>query len=130
MNSFYREGEQLDKLSSLPGTINVTVLDALRVMSEEVDPTLMGDLIQIFKEEMPKRIALIKASVEKCDMVCIRNAAHVMRSTLGTMGAERLLAISTTLETAAAQSDLLLVRELVGLLDHEYEKICNRLDSQ
>ncbi len=117
-----------DDLYSLSETINTATLDGLRTMSDEIDPELADQLLQIFREDTPVRLAAIKEALSGGDTARLRREAHTVRGVLDALGAERLSLIITTIEKAGSIDKLGDPDRLFDRLDFEFDKICRRLE--
>jgi HPt (histidine-containing phosphotransfer) domain-containing protein len=81
------------------------VLDRERVssflaISRTQDGFLEG-LVKTFRQDVPSRIDALRAAVSAGDVRDLANAAHAMKSSSGSVGAKRMLAMASSLEADA-----------------------------
>ncbi|MBI2479381.1 MAG: Hpt domain-containing protein [Planctomycetia bacterium] len=78
-------------------------MSELTVRSEYVYSTLgldpdLGDLVEMFVEEMPQRVARIRACWDRADMEGLGRAAHQLKGAAGSYGFEELTPALTRLD--------------------------------
>ena len=78
---------------------------------------LMAELVELYLEDTPRRIASAHLALRSRDPIALAKAAHSIRSSSAQLGAEELAAACDATEDAADDGDL--VRASVGLLDIE-----------
>jgi CheY-like chemotaxis protein len=67
---------------------------------------LFADVIAIFLEDCPRRLAAIKAAVDHRDAERIEEAAHVLKGAAGNLSAVRLFEAAQTLERIGSEARL------------------------
>lgn len=85
---------------SLP-RVDYEYLDGLAEFNEAGKPDLASELIQIFFEQSPLRIAAIEAAAKKGALDPLRKEAHSLKSTCHNVGARGLAALCEAMEAAA-----------------------------
>jgi HPt (histidine-containing phosphotransfer) domain-containing protein len=80
----------------------------------------MGELVQMFVEEMPDRIAVFERASAQGDKEWLRRAAHQMKDAAGNFGFDQLTPLAVAVEDAIRANDpeeqvLNSLRELIGL---------------
>ncbi len=108
-------------------TLNTAIFESLRVMSDEIDPTLLEDLIEAFRDDAPMRIKGIKDALKRDDLSEIRHHAHCFRGSLNSFGVDRLAFVMAAIERAAEDGDRASVEWLITSLDTEFKKVRSRL---
>jgi CheY-like chemotaxis protein len=68
------------------------------------DQTLMTDVIQVFLEDLPIRLAAIKGAVTDRNAQALRTAAHALKGAAGNMSAGALFEAARVLERLGAES--------------------------
>jgi HPt (histidine-containing phosphotransfer) domain-containing protein len=91
--------------SQLPPALDPAALAALRELNPG-DDSFFQDLIQIFLDDSPQRIAEIEQSLVKRDVRQLTLAAHSLKGSSSNFGAERLRALSEQLELLGRQGSL------------------------
>ncbi len=85
--------------------LDPAVLSSLRDISDGRDDFL-AELAQLFLDDSPRRLDEIEAAVVARDGEALRSAAHALKSSAGNLGAIRLHAVASVLETAGAAGAL------------------------
>jgi CheY-like chemotaxis protein len=90
-----------------PAPINLGTFDedALRHRLSG-DDELMTDVIRLFLEDLPVRLAAIHAAVTARDAVALRAEAHALKGAAGNLSAGGLFEASSVLERIAAESHM------------------------
>jgi HPt (histidine-containing phosphotransfer) domain-containing protein len=70
------------------------------------DDELMTDIIGLFLEDLPVRLAAIQDALTRKDADALRAAAHTLKGSAGNLSADRLLEAAHALEGIAAESHL------------------------
>ena len=91
--------------AQLPPALDPAALAALRELNPG-DDSFFQDLIQIFLDDSPQRIAEIEQSLMKRDVRQLTLAAHSLKGSSSNFGAERLRALSEQLELLGRQGPL------------------------
>ncbi|MGH9373047.1 MAG: response regulator, partial [Vicinamibacterales bacterium] len=89
------------------------------------DVDLLGDVIRLFLDDCPKRLAAINAAVDQRDSELIRTTAHALKGAAGTIAAPAVFEAAQALERIGAEKRLdaaeaarrVLAREAANLLD-------------
>src|SRR5438445_11752927 len=68
----------------------------------EGDMELLGDIIELFKEDSVRQIAAIRDAIENKQADLLRRAAHTLKGTCGNLGVPEAAATSLDLEKLAA----------------------------
>ncbi|MCA9122620.1 MAG: Hpt domain-containing protein [Planctomycetaceae bacterium] len=103
-------------------------MSELTVRSEYVYSTLgldpdLGDLVEMFVEELPSRIAMIQDCWQRADMDGLGRAAHQLKGAAGSYGFEELTPSLTRLDHNVRMSRP--EAEIVSSID-EVAELCQR----
>lgn len=81
---------------------------SLRALADLVgnDSTLVGELVDVFLDEGPVRLAELSSGLESGDAVLLGRAAHTLKSNALTFGALELAELCRRLELTARSGDL------------------------
>ncbi|HUR82429.1 MAG TPA: response regulator [Thermoanaerobaculia bacterium] len=83
------------------------VLDRERVSSflaiSRTQDGFLDGLVKTFRQDVPSRIDALRAAVSARDVRDLANAAHAMKSSSGSVGAKRMLAMASSLEHDARE---------------------------
>lgn len=91
--------------------------DRLRNLLEiGAEPSLIHELIAIFREDVPIRLAAIQAALRSSARETLHVEAHQLKGALGNMGLLRFADQARQIETLAGQGRLDLVPPLVAAL--------------
>jgi CheY-like chemotaxis protein len=90
----------------LPGAARAVTFDenALRERLSG-DDELMTDVIRVFLEDLPVRLAAIEAAVASRNAKALREAAHALKGAAGNLSADRLFEAAGVLERIGAESN-------------------------
>ncbi|MGE0552849.1 MAG: Hpt domain-containing protein [Gemmatimonadales bacterium] len=78
--------------------VDEALLESYRVLQDEGQPDLVTELIDVFLEDLPGRLAAVQAAVDLGDPQAIRSAAHALKGSAASIGAARLAGACATLE--------------------------------
>lgn len=78
--------------------VDEALLDSYRVLQDEGQPDLVTELIDVFLEDLPGRLAAVRAAVDLGDAQAIRSAAHALKGSAASIGAARLAGVCARLE--------------------------------
>lgn len=96
--------------------IDDSVIDGLRELQGEDDPTFFTDIIATFLADTEERMKRIHAAVEEGDVATVGREAHALKSGAGNVGAIATASIAAAIERAAKTAPTTLPRELVTQL--------------
>ena len=96
------------------------ILDGLRELG---DGELLAELVGLFLEDAPRRLAALRDAVAAGDAHAVERAAHVLKGSCGSMGALGMSGIATKLQRAGASGDLSSATGLIERLEEEYGRV-------
>jgi HPt (histidine-containing phosphotransfer) domain-containing protein len=70
------------------------------------NPSFIRQLTGLFQARTPEKMDRIRQAIASGDAVAVREAAHVLRSSCGMLGATRMTEACARMEEAAARADL------------------------
>lgn len=88
------------------------------------------EMIDLFLENAPQRLAAARAAVEAGDQKSLYRAAHSLKSTAANLGAQRLQGVAERLESLAAAGGTGSLGSVVSELEESYEQARGRLDAE
>lgn len=103
-------------------SIDPSAIEALRALNPG-DDSFLHDLIQIYLEDAPKRIAEIEQSLAAGDLRRLTLAAHSLKGSSSNFGAHQLRALSEQLEQIGQQGLLDRVLAHLPALKEEYARV-------
>lgn len=71
----------------MTATLNMAVIDELLALSEDGDPELLVDLIQMYLDDSPAKMDSILRGIEVRDWERVERAAHALKGSAGNLGA-------------------------------------------
>ncbi len=108
-------------LSDASPAIDPETLRGLRQLSNG-HSEFLAELLALYIEDAPGRIAAIEAAVENNDPNGVASAAHALKSSSGSVGATRVRQIAVDMEQWGAAGDLSHARQAAARLRNEYEE--------
>ena len=99
------------------------VIESLRQLNVDGEPDVLAEVLQLFLEDVPRRIAKLRAACEAGDAVEVYKAAHSLKGSAGNIGAKPLLAVCRQLDDRGRAGDLTGSEHLVDALDAEFAKV-------
>jgi PAS domain S-box-containing protein len=94
----------------------------------EGDMELLGDIIQLFKDDSARQIATIRDAIDKKKADVVRRAAHSLKGTCGNLGAPEAAATALELEKFAAAGDLTRALDSLRSLETQIQRAARLLD--
>ena len=87
------------------------------------DRGFLRELVETYMADSPSLIAELRAGVAADDAASARRAAHTLKSTSASFGAERLSGLCRQIEAAAAAGNLVGLDQSVELAAAEYVRV-------
>lgn len=87
------------------------------------DRRLLGELVAIFVEEAPGRLAELRRAAAARDATTVERVAHSLKGSAGLLGAASLQAASAELEERAVAKRVDGVADLVARVEGELERV-------
>ena len=100
--------------------IDRTVLDTLRDLREPGQPDVLTELIDLFLEDAPARLAAVRDAVGRQDGEALRQAAHGFKGSAASLGATEVRALCAELERLGRRGPLGAAEALLQQLDDAY----------
>ncbi|MCB1985274.1 MAG: response regulator [Burkholderiales bacterium] len=107
--------------------INREKLAVLGSLETEDDKQLLKNVLSVFQTSAPQTMSQINQAVLAQDFETIKRNAHSLKSSAGSIGAERLAYLCQLMETSAAEKQLDTIQKLIGTLQHESEIVFKEL---
>ncbi len=104
------------RVSELP-IIDPKQLDMLRELDPEGASDLIRELIGIFEEDAPLRVADLKAAVASGSTTDAGHAAHALKGGVANLGLARLAELARQAENAARDGNMAPVAALIGPIE-------------
>ena len=110
--------------------IDPTIIDpaALKKLEGWGGVNLSKEIVRLFLENGPKRVAQIRGAMDGEDLVVPERGAHSLKSSAANVGAQLLQEIASELEAAASGGDLQRVRDLIPNLEQAFSQAAQELE--
>ena len=124
------ETPRQDASPSQGGSLDLTVLESLRLIQQEGGGEIVDRLVATFLEEAPSRLAALRADAERGDSQSFWRTAHALNGTCRSVGAVRMGEICLQLERLGDSGDLTRVPDVFAQLEEEFERVRLLLDAE
>ena len=99
------------------------VIERLRALTPPGEPDVLAEILQVFLEEVPKRIRALDAAAAAGDVSQVARLAHSLKGSSGNVGARSLFDVAQRIDDLAKAGDLPRVTPLVATLTGEYHRV-------
>lgn len=103
--------------------LDPVVIDNLRQLTPAGEPDVLVEVLQLFLQDVPRRIARLRAACVAGDAAELQKTAHSLKGSAGNVGAQALFAISRQLDDLGREGDLTDAKQLVDALDAEFARV-------
>lgn len=107
--------------------IDMQAIDTLRQLSPDAGGDFLRELIEIYMQDTPQRIAELDEALIKQDFPSFTRAAHTIKGSSSNFGAIRLTKLAHDLEMQGKASNLTASAELTPKLKSEYALVAEAL---
>mgnify|MGYP000225727864 CR=1 FL=1 len=111
------------------GPLNPRALDAIRNMPGPNGDALAEKVVRTYLADAPQRIAKLREIAATKDNEALRKAAHYLKSSSATLGADALAAQLKALETCARSGNVDDVPALMADIDREWPRVLAALNT-
>ena len=105
-----------------PLTIDPQAIENLRALTPGDDDAFLREIVGIFLEDTPKRIAELEQSLSENDPLRFTRAAHSVKGSSSNLGAMALRAVAERLEQQSKQSGLAGLEPMLAELKSEFDR--------
>lgn len=103
--------------------LDPSVIESLRQLAPEGEPDVVREVLSLFQEGAPARIAAIRDAWVARDGAELERTAHQFKGASGTIGAFALQQCCRALELAGQRGTFERETALLGALDAEYARV-------
>ncbi len=103
------------------------VLEELLSFASDGDPDLLLDLIQMFLEDSPSKVAAVREGLEAGDFEKAERAAHSLKASSGNLGARMVQDICEQLQISTRSRKMNESLQLAPKREPSYEAAANEL---
>jgi histidine phosphotransfer protein HptB len=113
-------------VTDLP-TIDLDAITNLRELNPGDNGEFLREIVGIYIEDTPRRIADLKACLATSDVLTFTRAAHTIKGSSANVGAQVLKAIAERLEAISRKDGLGAVGSLIDDCDAEFGRVAAEL---
>ena len=107
--------------------LDMTIVEELLSLSDDGDPELLLDLIQLFLDDGPAKIKAVTEGLAEQDFDKMERAAHALKGSSGNLGAVLLQHACEEMQLATRKHDLDDSSRLTPLMREHFETACAAL---
>ena len=108
---------------TISDAVDMAVLQSFEDAQGEGEPDLIVELIDLYLEDTPHRVADIREALAKTDGLSLGRAAHGLKGSSASLGATQVAAICEELELKAHNVPFQEVATIVTRLEREFERV-------
>jgi CheY-like chemotaxis protein/HPt (histidine-containing phosphotransfer) domain-containing protein/anti-sigma regulatory factor (Ser/Thr protein kinase) len=123
-NEFFLEPENTSEIFS------ISAIENIREVEKQTGRSLLPSIFQGFVNQMEEKLSEINSHIESGDSIALYRTAHAIKSMSANIGAERVRAISSQIETAGRDNKLANLQKFVNELDHGYCEFKEAFESE
>ena len=87
------------------------------------DGETLRELVRVFAQDGPRRLAQMRAALDASDLVALRKAAHTLKGSAGSLCGRSTVQAALRLEETAREGDALKAREQYAAVEAEAGKL-------
>ena len=103
--------------------LDPTVIETLRQLTVPGEPDVLAEVLKLFLEEAPTRIAKLRNAWETRDIQSVQRLAHSLKGSAGNIGATTLFEICKQLDSSGRPGVVVDTGSLIDALTTEYRKV-------
>ena len=104
--------------------VDLDVLRSYEKIQIDGEPDLIVELIDLYVEDAPRRLAVMKLSLTETNWLSLKREAHSLRGSSGNLGASKMALICDEIEGLESR-DPFPVEALLSCLEQELEQVSN-----
>lgn len=108
---------------SVGDAVDMTVLASLEEAQAEGEPDLVVDLIDLYLEDAPRRLAAMSATLAERDALSLRREAHGLKGSSATLGAGPSARLCEAVEQIAQDSSPKAIAMVLNGLEQEFARV-------
>lgn len=108
---------------SVGDAVDMTVLASLEEAQAEGEPDLVVDLIDLYLEDAPRRLAAMSATLAERDALSLRREAHGLKGSSATLGAGPSARLCEAVEQMAQDSSPKAIAMVLNGLEQEFARV-------
>ena len=108
-------------IDNIKVALDLKVLTSFAEVQIESEPDLIVELIDLYLEDAPRRIASLHEAAAVADEKGLRRAAHTLKGSSANLGALRIAELCEQIERAEGDDALQKVRIVLRTMEREFE---------
>ncbi|HUQ86982.1 MAG TPA: Hpt domain-containing protein [Vicinamibacterales bacterium] len=107
--------------------LDQAVVEGLRRLTPPGEPDVLAEVLKLFLEEVPPRIARLRNALAAGNIQDVQRAAHSLKGSAGNIGARRLFEVCRQLDEISRSGELTTAPWLVEALGLEFGKVASEI---
>src|SRR5437667_11737433 len=103
--------------------VDMAMLTSFEEAQGEGEPDLVVELIDLYLEDTPDRVAAIREALAETDGQSLGRAAHCLKGSSASLGARQVAVLCEELELIAHDCSFQAVEVVVARLEREFERV-------
>lgn len=103
--------------------LDPSVIATLRQLTEPGEPDVLAEVLELFLQDVPRRMVKLRAACAAGDAAELHKTAHSLKGSAGNIGAQGMFAICRQLDDHGRVGDLTDATRQVDALDAEFAKV-------
>ena len=103
--------------------VDLALLASYEEIQLDGEPDLIVELIDLYLEDTPRRVAVMRASVTTRNWLSVKREAHSLRGSSGNLGGLRMARICEELEGTECGDSSSSIAALLNCLEQELERV-------
>jgi HPt (histidine-containing phosphotransfer) domain-containing protein len=100
--------------------LDMSIIDELLSLSDDGDPELLVDLLHMFLQDAPTKVARIAKGLQAGDLTEVEHASHSLKGSSGNLGATHVQHVCESLQVASRKGEKEKIGPLVEQLLADY----------
>lgn len=114
----------------LARVVDREALDGLRSLTSGATHNFLLELIDLFLEDSPDKIARMRNALARTDGGALARAAHALKSSSANLGARRMHALCEIIEERSSQNSWRAATALLATLEEEFARVRRALEAE
>lgn len=103
--------------------LDPAVIENLRQLTPPGEPDVLAEVLELFLQDVPRRLTRLRASCDAGDAAELHKTAHSLKGSAGNIGAPAMFAICHQLDDQARAGDLSDAKRLIDALEAEFARV-------
>jgi two-component system sensor histidine kinase/response regulator len=116
--------------ASLPGIIDLSVLESFREIQQQGRPDLVNELVELYLNDTRLRLVQMRTALNERDAQKLQRTAHSLKGSSGNLGLRVMAALCLELEKTLNHKSLDATLGLVTRLEEEFRRVDQALASE